>query len=165
MSEWEGGDDWLRAQFKAYLLSLFRTVASNGQLSCCCNLCIIVLRITSVTNLTRLSVLPSWYWHPWCVYHSDCVKFPFQCLRDIVTLISSFLMMIMMMMTLIAFALFLLMSTNVANQYLIIWINHFWLMTIALWTVQTHALSWKWTRNASKPHSSRKTTACNPVRN
>ena len=42
MTEWEGGDDWLRAQFKAYLLSLFRTVASNGQLSCCCNLSILL---------------------------------------------------------------------------------------------------------------------------
>jgi len=33
-SEWEGGDDWLRAQFNAYLLSMFRTVASDGQFSC-----------------------------------------------------------------------------------------------------------------------------------
>jgi len=37
--EWEGGDDWLRAQFKAYLLSMFRTVASNGEFSCCYNVC------------------------------------------------------------------------------------------------------------------------------
>ena len=30
--EWEGGDEWLRAQFKLYLASLLVTVNSNGKL-------------------------------------------------------------------------------------------------------------------------------------
>ena len=39
VSEWEGGDDWLRVQFKAYLLSLFRTVASDGEFSIMLSVC------------------------------------------------------------------------------------------------------------------------------
>jgi hypothetical protein len=32
ISGWEGGDDWIRAQFKAYLISLLHTVSFGGML-------------------------------------------------------------------------------------------------------------------------------------
>lgn len=28
--EWEGGDEWIRAQFRSYMVSLLATVQSNG---------------------------------------------------------------------------------------------------------------------------------------
>lgn len=31
---WEGGDEWIRAQFKAYLLSLLRTSLLSGNYLC-----------------------------------------------------------------------------------------------------------------------------------
>lgn len=32
-SEWEGGDEWIQAQFRAYLQSLLVTMEKNGELS------------------------------------------------------------------------------------------------------------------------------------
>lgn len=34
ISEWEGSDEWVRAQFKHYLNSLFSTVIADGMYLC-----------------------------------------------------------------------------------------------------------------------------------
>lgn len=33
LSEWEGGDEWVRAQFKEYILALLSSVHKGGKLS------------------------------------------------------------------------------------------------------------------------------------
>lgn len=37
ISGWEGGDEWLRSQFKLYLLSLMRTSEIEGNFLFYCN--------------------------------------------------------------------------------------------------------------------------------